>query len=86
MQKPIASETENGRVSVAPASSIDPTSPSSRERRILELLAGFYQTHGSGGRTGRQALFDLHPELAAELNEFFSDQDRLHDLAEPVAR
>ena len=53
------------------------------EQRLQQVLAAFYEASEDGGAPDRQVLFDRHPELAAELAEFFAVQDQVHDLAAP---
>ncbi len=63
----------------------DPIGASTHQQRIQAALAAYYVAAGADGGTApdRQALFDRHPDLAAELAEFFAIQDQLHALAAP---
>src|SRR5437764_1104832 len=61
----------------------DPNGVSTREQRLQDVLAGYYEAAEDGGQPDRQELFDRHPDLAADLIEFFAIQDELHRRAEP---
>jgi hypothetical protein len=62
---------------------VDRSAGDSREQRLEHALAAFYEKAEGGTAQDRQALLDRHPELAAELAEFFAVQDQLHGLAAP---
>jgi serine/threonine protein kinase/Flp pilus assembly protein TadD len=56
---------------------------SSREGRLDELATAYLKDVEAGRQPDRQALLAGHPELAAELAQFFEDQDALDGLAVP---
>ncbi len=56
---------------------------STREQRFQAVLAGFYEAGEKGRQPDRQELLDCHPEIAAELAEFFAIQEQIHRMAEP---
>jgi eukaryotic-like serine/threonine-protein kinase len=57
---------------------------SQRERRLLEVIAAYYESAGSGTEPDRRDWLERHPDLASELSDFFAGQDRLYQLAGPV--
>lgn len=57
-----------------PASSAD--DQPSREQRLDELLADYLQAGDGGKPISPDEFVAAHPEFAAELGEFFADQDR----------
>jgi serine/threonine-protein kinase len=61
----------------------DSNGVSTDEQRLQDVLAAYYQAAENGSQPDRQELIDRHPELAAELIEFFAIQDELHRRAEP---
>src|SRR5262249_13564202 len=55
-----------------------------RETLLDEIVTNYLRAVGTGENPNRQELLERHPELSAELNEFFADQDRLARLAAPL--
>src|SRR5262245_25638739 len=51
--------------------------------RLDEILAGYLRARELGHNPRRDELLARHPELAAELREFFTDHDRMNRLAQP---
>ncbi len=57
-----------------------------REERLDAVVTAYLRELDSGREVDRPALLALHPDLLAELNAFFDQQDRLRVLAEPLRR
>src|SRR5262245_43079642 len=59
------------------------TSPESspRDERLQEVLLGYLEAAERGEPQDPSALLARHPDLAAELAEFFAGQDRFDSLA-----
>ncbi len=51
--------------------------------RLNEVLVAYLRAEDAGQRVNRQQLLGQHPDLAAELEEFFQDHDELNHLAMP---
>ena len=56
----------------------------SREEQLHDVLAAYYEAAEKGDDPDRQILIDRHPELAAELADFFAIQDEVHHMAVPL--
>ena len=54
--------------------------------RLAEIIAAYLQASDEGRGPDRDELLDRHPELAAELTEFFADQDQFDRLMSPFRR
>ena len=59
---------------------------SERECRLHEVLGAYFEAVEAGRAPGREELVARHPDLAADLDEFFAEQDRFHRLVEPLRR
>lgn len=55
-----------------------------REQLLDTLAAHYLEGMGRGQPPDRQTLLERHPDLAAELSEFFADQDTLYELTTPL--
>ena len=58
--------------------------PSEHERRVNQLLADYLEAQRLGQAPNREDLLRRHPDLAADLDSFFADQDGFGRLAEHV--
>jgi hypothetical protein len=52
----------------------DATAP---EQRLQEILLPYLQAVDAGEAPAREELYRRHPDLAADLQAYFADQDRL---------
>ena len=63
---------------------VDSNHSSDREHRLQDVLSSYYEGIEEGDEPDPRALIEAHPDLAAELAEFFEVQDQLHELAAPM--
>src|SRR5262245_54459912 len=56
-----------------------------REERVNRILAEFLEAERTGQGPDRGALLRQHPDLATELQSFFTDIDRFQKMAAPIA-
>jgi eukaryotic-like serine/threonine-protein kinase len=56
----------------------------SRDHRVDAIIAAYLEAVDAGGTPDRQELLARHPDLAAELEVFFADHDRVDQLAQPL--
>jgi WD40 repeat protein/tRNA A-37 threonylcarbamoyl transferase component Bud32 len=54
------------------------------EKRVEEVLAVYLEAARRGQAPDRSELLTRHPDLAADLEDFFSDHDLVRDMAEPL--
>ncbi len=64
--------------------STQPLDQSNREQCLDDVLTVYFKALDSGEQPGREQLFEHYPELAEELREFFTGQDRLELFAAPL--
>src|SRR5690349_21241617 len=62
----------------------DDSSLSDRERRLGEVLGDYFLAVEQGRAPAREELLGRHPDLASELAEFFTEEDRLDRIAAPL--
>ncbi len=58
--------------------------PSEKEVRLYEIIGEYYAAAERAETPDQQAVVNQHPDLATELNEFFSEQSRFHRATEPL--
>jgi eukaryotic-like serine/threonine-protein kinase len=62
----------------------DPNASTEREQRLHEVLAAYLEAVEAGQQPKQEEWLARYPELAAELTEFFANQQRLANLAAPL--
>jgi WD40 repeat protein/tRNA A-37 threonylcarbamoyl transferase component Bud32 len=55
-----------------------------REIRLNTILADYFDAVETGQLEDRETLLERHPDLAAELSAFFSEQEHVFELAQPL--
>src|SRR5262245_22593143 len=63
---------------------LEPEDSNEQRRRVADVLAEYYAAVEAGEAPDQQAVMAQHPDLAAELAEYFEAQDRFARLVEPV--
>ncbi len=64
--------------------SLDPAQAPEREQLLDEVLTAYLQAIDAGQSPDRQEWLTRHPHLAAELTEFFANQDKINRWTEPI--
>src|SRR5262249_19646839 len=67
-----------------PTISQEPTDDPERRRRFEAVLGASFPALGAGQWPDRQGLWARNRALAAELAEFFAEQDRFHRMVAPL--
>ena len=62
----------------------EPSEDPERRRRFEAALGAYFEALDAGQSPDREELLARHPDLAAELAEFFAEQDRFHRLVAPL--
>lgn len=62
---------------------IDPNEVERHEQVLDEILTSYLKAQDAGQKPDRQDLLARYPQLAADLEEFFNEQDKLQRWAEP---
>ncbi len=62
---------------------VDSESMSHREQRLHEVLAAYFEEVDRGDAPDVRSLLENHPELTADLAEFFAAQHQFHELTAP---
>jgi WD40 repeat protein/tRNA A-37 threonylcarbamoyl transferase component Bud32 len=60
---------------------VDHNGVNDREQRLDQVLADYFRAAEAGPACNRRDWLRSHPDVAAELQEFFADQDRFEPLA-----
>jgi serine/threonine protein kinase len=66
------------------AMALSPEALEEREERLDAVVLAYLQSQRAGQPIPRQQLLRDHPDLAADLGEFFADQDRMERVAAPL--
>ena len=53
--------------------------------RLNQIIAAYLEAIEAGESLDRQELLDRHPDLAEDLEAFFTDHDKMKELAKPIA-
>jgi hypothetical protein len=56
----------------------------SREQKLESILHAYLQAADAGQKLDREDLLRQHPELAADLNDFFADQEKMDRFAKSM--
>ena len=62
----------------------DNTDRDERDERLQEVLLAYVEAAENGPAPNREEFLARHPEFAAELAEFFANQDQFDGLAAPL--
>src|ERR1043165_8693022 len=54
------------------------------DQKLDSILHAYLQAMDAGQQPDREALMQQHPELAAELREFFTDQEKMDRFAKSM--
>ena len=61
-----------------------PVEDSDREQQLEAVIADYIGSCESGTVPDRREILSRHPELAAELRDFFGQHDRMNQMAQPI--
>jgi WD40 repeat protein len=62
----------------------EPSDDGSGEQRLHEVLGAYFEAAERGEEPDRHVLLDRHPDLAAQIADFFAVEDHVHHLAAPA--